>query len=81
LDEACHGIAESEAGLFRYLDSAVKNSARAGSPSQINRSGGVHVAPIGLEQSASSTLVNEVAEDLPQFDQGVPQQGNGECSG
>jgi len=41
----------------------------------------VYVAPICLEHSANSTLVNAVAEDLLQFDQDVPQQGNGEWSG
>jgi hypothetical protein len=39
------------------------------------------VAPICLEHSANSTRVNAVAEDLPQCDQDVVQQGNGEWSG
>jgi hypothetical protein len=39
------------------------------------------VAPICLEHSANSTLVNAVAEDLPQFDRDVPQLSNGEWSG
>ncbi len=34
-----------------------------------------------LEHGANSTLVNAVAEDLPQFDLDVPQQGDGELSG
>jgi hypothetical protein len=34
-----------------------------------------------LEHSTNSTLVHAVAEDLPQIDLDVPQQGNAELSG